>query len=282
VGCVLLKEFPPPEGRRRNRESITSAVGHAKQCEASDSLFEWIVAERLSQFCGRSGMESRTVKQTEIIIFTILFIPYCIIGTASNYTRTYMPESTLHSILMIIASTMLIAWFVYCGYVFHRTENGPGLLGLTLGRKSIVPILLSVVVLVLWTMYGETTAHVPIWYTPISGVSAAIEELVIRGLFINFLIQLFHKSESKALLVIVVSSLLFGAVHIPSKGFFFSVQLSLSGIVLASIYYWTKSNVFGIVVHVLSNVGLLPAYIAFGLYLVIASIGHKTKIIAQQ
>jgi membrane protease YdiL (CAAX protease family) len=118
-------------------------------------------------------------------------------------------------------------------------------------------------------------------------LGAALEELVFRVVLIRRLTMLWGKRRSRVFAAIVASSVLFTVAHIPIKSMPELQWIFISSIIMGYIYYWTRSALFPIAYHVLSNT--LPMYgwwggtMAVGVYCLLAfATGRGHGVVAEQ
>ncbi len=75
------------------------------------------------------------------------------------------------------------------------------------------------------------------------------EELVFRGFLFERIRSALPRSDYGATVALVFSSLVFGAVHIPSQGIYGAEQATLFGLILGAVYLRSKSLLLPMLIH---------------------------------
>jgi membrane protease YdiL (CAAX protease family) len=155
--------------------------------------------------------------------------------------------------------------------------KGPALWGFTINRPAIVCLgLIIILSSVLYFRLPEMsnkfqTEHIWMIY------GAALEELVFRVYLINLLIEYFGITERRIFLAILASCAIFTIPHLPTYSLSRMPFLFLSAGIVAYIYYFSRSIVLPMFIHILSNtgmeIGLIGAWAGVIIYVIIALIG---------
>jgi membrane protease YdiL (CAAX protease family) len=211
-------------------------------------------------------------------ISVILVAIYLILGTAHNYIRTHLSSLTIQwisSLLGLIMVAVLIGWVVWSVWRWGRSVRD---WCFTIDRKIWISLILLGIVVV--EQYGQ----IPVIFAYgdyrglIATVTAGMEELIFRVYLLFLFIRLFGGGKKGVILGVLASTVLFTIVHIPSKDWTGLIGIFISSFIMAFIVYWTRSVLFPVFYHVLSNtagtMGFAGASLAVVLYFIIAIAGR--------
>jgi membrane protease YdiL (CAAX protease family) len=211
-------------------------------------------------------------------ISVVLIAIYLILGTLHNYIRTHTSNLTIQwisSLLGLIMVAILIGWVIWS---IRRRRRSVADWCFTIDRKIWISLILAAIVVV--EQYGQ----IPVIFAYgdfrdlIAIVTAGLEELIFRVYLLFLFIRLFGGGKRGLLIGVLASALLFSTVHIPSKTWIGLSGIFISSIIMAFIVYWTRSVLFPVFYHVLSNtagtMGFAGASIAVVLYFLIAYVGR--------
>lgn len=206
--------------------------------------------------------------------FLGFFAAYWLFGLVSNTVRASEDAPPwLRNGVAIVGLVAVAAWVVYLGYGIRTRRYRGTDLGCTFETSwSIVLAVLAAgyVLFALVRTPSPGLAQPATLVLPL--VSVIVEEVVFRPLLIGTLQRAFVAQRRPVLWAVVVATLVWTLVHVPSYplGMLIGGPL-LGGLILGGLYAVSGSNVLGFVVHAWANAGTLGSAVAFALYLVLAA-----------
>lgn len=145
-------------------------------------------------------------------------------------------------------------------------------LGFSLNKKVWYIALMSISLIVLIAVTSENVE----WNFKLSSagvfatIGASLEEVVFRSLLTGLLVRHLPSFRGKVITSIFLSSLIFTLAHYPNHPFSFLWSLFQAAVVVTLLYWWSKSNLFGIVAHTISNAGISYGIYAFLIYFLLS------------
>lgn len=209
----------------------------------------------------------------------VLFSVYWILGFATNFYRTHSALDLSSQLaisvsitLFIVLAAGMVSWSVLSSHVSLSRW------GLTIGKRWWLSVGLVVVSVVLVSLNSNIVFVAFGQNLVLKTVGASLEEVFFRGLLISTIIGLTKRRRLGWTLAIVASSLSFTLAHIVTKNPMELQGIFVSSLVFGLIVLATRSVLFPIFYHVLSNTagdsGLLGGILAVALFLVIAMVGR--------
>ena len=167
---------------------------------------------------------------------------------------------------------MGIIAFLFFRYLCPNWKLGFNKIGIISGLKKygIVGIIVGLITGIAFYIGLKFDAHPSIWKILIEGIIyyigvAIIEELYVRGLLLNLIEKICHKSKNSTLIGIVVSSVVFGLGHIfgvlgePILIIITKVVWTIAmGMYFGVIYKKTNNLLIPIILHFIINICALP------------------------
>ena len=186
-------------------------------------------------------------------------------------------EYVVQCIGELVAAVYTIAMLFLLGYGSILKEKGTGFLkGFYVGGFMVGYCLFAAVAMLYVQQLESTSTVQPVGmiciYTLTMFLVGLNEEVIVRGVVLNLLLDRFTNSRKGVLWAIILSSLIFGCCHIPNvmAGIPFksvliqTVQATLMGIVFAAIYLRSGNIWICIIAHAAVDFAGLMASGVFG------------------
>jgi membrane protease YdiL (CAAX protease family) len=189
----------------------------------------------------------------------ILCALFTVAGLGNNIMRTYLVPETFPS------ESITLAWMVTMGLMILSAAfavafglvRGPATFetwGFVINRRLWISL---VIVLVTGLIVLPRLLGLP-WFlgTPqlVSVCTGTMEEVFFRGILITTLLSMVQpKSRWGVAGLICAAAAMFAIVHIPLSGLMGAQNALIGGILLGYIYYYTRSLLLPIFVHVVAS-----------------------------
>lgn len=223
-----------------------------------------VISEKIAEWC-----RLMTIQRTPLILLSIYILlgaaGNLILGMAGEFDDAYLIYLEIAKIVfsLIVVFSMIISCY--------RSEWRIKDWGFTFDRK----VLINLAIIVLLTAPRLMSSEVKDSFT-YPGVSlflniiyATTEELVFRVILIDQLLKIFGDNKWGGFKAVLISSVIFAAIHIPIKDFAMIRMIFFSSLVMGYVYYYTRSVLAAMYLHVLGNTMAMSGYLGGTLGIII-------------
>jgi len=208
----------------------------------------------------------------------VLFMVYGLVG---NYLQVKaLNNFDINMLLFLQNLSLVVSILIIIGILISTISFNYSLKdwGFTLGRGCWVSLALAAIVFMLGYFQDIRGFDTSDSFLAQRIIGASVEELIFRVLLIGTIVRKFGRKWSTVLMAVFLSSLLFTIGHIPTKTTSNLFHLLFSAMIMGYIYYWTRSVLLLLVMHVLGNTaqysGFFGALTIAGIYFILAVIGE--------
>jgi membrane protease YdiL (CAAX protease family) len=219
------------------------------------------------------GIQNREVYKLGIVYIAIITITAAI---ANYFTWHAQFSSILLQITVFVLGIMMWIAFYVPMYIFIKRDAWEIRdFGFVINKRLI--ILSVVLVLFIMTKLKLSFSFVFFYMILLEAIARTGEELFYRGFIYSFVLKLLNKKQNSWLWAVVISSLLFAIVHtqtfLPDNSLNIP-SIFISALLLGLLRHWTNSILPGVIIHTVSNGGLLCMLIGILVYLIILIVGR--------
>jgi len=164
----------------------------------------------------------------------------------------------LQTAKVVFSLIAIYAMFLSCYRYEWRIKD----LGFTFDRKVIISLAVIVLLTAPRLLFNEAGNyfHYPGGSLFLYILFATTEELVFRVILIDQLLKVFGDNKWGGFKAVLISSVIFAAIHIPIKDFAMIRMIFFSSLVMGYVYYYTRSVLAPMYLHVLGNTMAMSGY----------------------
>lgn len=202
-----------------------------------------------------------------------------IIAAVSNYFTWHSEFSPLLGIMVFIIGIMLWIALYAPMYVFIKRDAWRIRdFGFVVNKRVI--IISIILVLFIITKLKLGFSFVFIGYILLEAFARIGEEVFYRGFIYTFFLKLFNRKQNSWIWAVLISSLMFAVIHtqtfLPDNHL--NIQtIFLNALILGLLRVWTDSILLGIIIHCVSNGGILCMLAGILVYVAIIMITYFRK-----
>lgn len=207
---------------------------------------------------------------------------YVIGGAVSNVVQASQVDLTI----LAAVQYLMVAFWVILTAAAIRFAVVSGADVSRYGLSGGVVSWTTVIFCSAYTIYAFTSRS-SILVPPLLGTwlglfGVVVEEVVFRVILVHLFRKLLGPLNHSLFYSILLSSLIWSSVHIPTKDFSLVIGLFITAILVSTFYWYTRSLLLPIWLHALANTGFVGAGVAVVLYtavlVVLRFTRHRNKV----